>query len=282
MPNRQGDGLVSTKWLGDHLNSPDIKLVDATWFMPDDGRDARNEYERKHIPGAVYFDIDEIADATSSLPHMAPDAIKFSARMRKLGLGDGSRVVVYDNNRLFASARVWWMFRRFGHTDVVVLDGGLAKWELEGRALDELPRLPAERHFTARENTLLSRDLSQMRSALTDGAIQIIDARSPTRFRAMEPEPRPGLRAGHIPGSYNIYYRSLLNDDGTMLDRDDLTKIFGENGIRLDRPIVTTCGSGVSAAILNLALYQLGVDDAAMYDGSWTEWGSQADTPIET
>ncbi|MGH6943091.1 MAG: sulfurtransferase, partial [Geminicoccaceae bacterium] len=198
------DALVSTEWLAAHLGAPDVKVVDATWFLPTVDRDARREYEEAHIPGAVFFDIDDIADADSPLPHMLPSPAKFSSRVRKLGLGDGTRVVAYDNNRLVASARAWWMLRAFGHEEVAVLDGGLAKWRAEGRPVDDQPVQPREAHFTARQNNLLVRDLEQLRNNLVTRHEQVLDARSVGRFAGTEPEPRAGLRGGHIPQSLSL------------------------------------------------------------------------------
>ena len=272
--------LVSTEWLAGRLGAPDIRVVDATWFLPNAGRDARAEYAAAHIPGAVYFDIDEIADESSPYPHAVPSATKFSSRVRRLGLGDGVKVIAYDNNRFVASARAWWMFRHFGHRDVAVLDGGLAKWLAEGRPVDDAPTRPAERHFTARQNNLLLRELDQVRANLTSRREQLVDARSPGRFRGAEPEPRPGLKAGHIPGSRNLFYLDLLAPDGTLRAPDELRGAFASAGVNTAAPVVTTCGSGVSAAVLNLALHRLGRPDTALYDGSWTEWGSQPDTPV--
>jgi thiosulfate/3-mercaptopyruvate sulfurtransferase len=274
------DALVTTEWLAERLGAPDIRVVDATWFLPNAGRDARAEYAAAHIPGAVYFDIDEIADESSPYPHAVPSAAKFSSRVRRLGLGDGVKVIAYDNNRFVASARAWWMFRHFGHQDVAVLDGGLAKWLAEGRPVDDAPTRPAERHFTARQNNLLLRELDQVRANLTARREQLVDARSPGRFRGAEPEPRPGLKAGHIPGSRNLFYLDLVAPDGTLKSADDLRGAFASAGVNTAAPVVTTCGSGVSAAVLNLALHRLGRPDTALYDGSWTEWGSQPDTPV--
>lgn len=274
------DALVSTEWLAERLKAPDVRVVDATWFLPNAGRDARAEYAAAHIPGAVFFDVDEIADTNSPLPHTVPSAEKFSARARRLGLGDGVKVVAYDNNKFVASARAWWMFRLFGHRDVAVLDGGLAKWLAEGRPVDDAPVRPAERHLTARQNNLLLRELDQVRTNLTAKREQLVDARAPGRFRGAEPEPRPGLRGGHVPGSVNLFYGDLVAGDGTLKPPRELARGFEAAGVDLDRPVVTTCGSGVSAAVLNLALYWLGRPDAALYDGSWTEWASQPDTPV--
>ena len=274
------EALVSTEWLAEHLGSPDVRVVDATWHLPNQGRDARAEYAAAHIPGAVYFDIDDISDESSSLPHMLPSPAKFSSRVRKLGLGDGVRIVVYDANRFMASARVWWMFRLFGHDDVAVLDGGLAKWQAEGRPVDDQPVRPVERHFTARMNNMLVRDLEQMRANLARPTEQVVDVRSAGRFDATEPEPRPGLRSGHIPGSINLPFGELVAADATLKPQAVLRERMAQAAIDLDRPIVTSCGSGVSAAVLSLALFTLGCPGAAVYDGSWSEWGSRTDTPI--
>lgn len=272
--------LVSTEWLAGHLEAPDLRVVDATWFLPMDGRDGRAEHAQAHIHNAVFFDIDDIADETSPYPHMLPSQAKLSSRIRRLGLGDGTRIVVYDNNRFMASARAWWMLRLFGHGDVAVLDGGLGKWRAEDRPVDDLPVLPTERHFTARQNTLLLRELDQMRANLTRRQDQVVDARSAGRFSGREPEPRPGLRGGHIPGSSSLPWNELVAADGTLLPPAQLGRHVDSAGIDLRRPIVTTCGSGVSAAVLALALHEIGRDDVAVYDGSWSEWAAQPDTPI--
>lgn len=282
MASVERNALVSTAWLAKHLKAPDIRVVDATYALPTLNRNPRAEYEEAHIPGAVFFDIDDIADEKSDLPHMVPDAAKFSSRVRKLGLGDGVRIVVYDSNRFSASARVWWMFRLFGHDDVAVLDGGLGKWRADGYPVDDHPVTPSERHFTARQNNLLLRDLDQIRAHVVDPTEQLIDARSAGRYLGREAEPRAGQRAGHIPHSLNVPYTDLIAPDGTLMSDDKLKIRFAEAGVDPLAPIATTCGSGVTACTLALALYQLGVPNVAIYDGSWTEWGGRTDTPIET
>lgn len=274
--------LVSTAWLADHLDDPDLRVIDASFYLPDAGRDARAEYEASHIPGARFFDIDDISDTARDMPHMAPPVEKFVSRMRAMGIGDGHHVVVYDGAGLFSAARVWWTFRLMGKRDVAVLDGGLPKWRAEGRPLADLPPVLRDRHITVQRNATVVRDVTQVAAASKLGDAEIIDARSPDRFSGREPEPRAGLRSGHIPGSKNVHYATLLNADGTMKTTDALTEVFTAAGVDLEKPAITTCGSGVTAAILFLALERMGKMDVSLYDGSWAEWGSYSDLKIAT
>ncbi|MDQ4060811.1 MAG: 3-mercaptopyruvate sulfurtransferase [Pseudomonadota bacterium] len=274
--------LVDTEWLAARLEAPDIVVVDGSWHLPTAGRDAHAEYLEAHIPGAIFFDIDDIADKSTNLPHMLPSPEAFASRMRKLGVGDGKRVVVYDSVGLFSAPRVWWTFRVMGHNDVVVLDGGLPKWQAEGRPVESGPVRRQERHFTARRHAGMVADLDDVRRAVASGEAEIVDARSAERFEGRAPEPRPGLKSGHIPGSRNLPYSRLLTPDGRLKPREELEAAFAEARLDLSRPLITSCGSGVSAAILSLALAELGHRRTALYDGSWAEWGGRDDTPIAT
>ncbi|MEQ8664470.1 MAG: 3-mercaptopyruvate sulfurtransferase [Rhodospirillales bacterium] len=277
------NALVSTQWVAEHLDAPDVRIVDASWFLPGDERVGRECYDECHLPGAVFFDIDEIADSDSDLPHMLPSPEKFSSRVRKLGLGDGVRIVIYDNNGFMASHRVWWTFRVFGHEDVAVMDGGLAKWRAEERPTEDLPPVPRERHFTPRINHTLVRGWQQVLAGLESKREQVADARPSARFRGEADEPRPGVRKGHMPGSVNVPVLSVLDQDhfNTMRPAKELRAVFENAGIDLAAPVITTCGSGVTASTLAFALHLLGHDDVSVYDGSWSEWGALADTPVE-
>ncbi len=275
-----GDPLVSASWLIKNIEAPDVRVVDATFFapftnLPETGRQA---WMRGHIPKAVYFDIDDIADTSSHLPHMLPDAVKFSSRVRRLGLGDGNRIIVYDQNNFFASARVWWMFRVMGHKDVHVLDGGLNAWVEEGGEIDDMPPITSERHFTPRVRTDLVMDAKALEGLVGSARTTIIDARPDGRFFGRMPEPRAGLRSGHIPGSVNVPGSLLVTETGHMKPAGDLKRLFKDPL----SPTVTTCGSGVTAAITALALARLGNWDVAVYDGSWTEWASDPSRPVAT
>jgi thiosulfate/3-mercaptopyruvate sulfurtransferase len=274
--------LVSTDWLARHLKDPDLRVLDASWYLPAMARDARAEYQAAHIPGARFFDIDEMSDQRSALPHMAPPTEKFTSRMRAMGVGDGHQVVVYDGAGIFSAARVWWLFRLMGKTDVAVLDGGFPKWRAEGREIEDLPPVVRDRHMTVSRQAGLVKDVTQVAHAAKLGLAEVLDARGPGRFAGTEAEPRPGLRAGHIPGSRNIPFPTLLNADGTMKDAAALRAVFQAAGVDLTKPAITSCGSGVTAAVISLALERIGHRNHALYDGSWAEWGMYEDLPVAT
>jgi len=274
--------LVSTEWLAAHLKDPDLRIFDASWYMPDAGRDPAAEYAAGHIPGARFFDIDEISDGRSELPHMAPPVEKFMSRMRAMGVGDGHQVVVYDGMGLFSAARVWWLFRLMGQKNIAVLDGGLPKWVVDGHKLTTAAPTIRDRHMTVKLEAQRVRDVTDVARAAKLGDHCIIDARAPGRFKGEQPEPREGMRSGHIPGSQNVFYQDLLHADNTMKSSAELKTIFENAGVDLSKPAITTCGSGVTAAILSLALERIGKTDHALYDGSWSEWGMYADLPIAT
>ncbi len=274
--------LVSTDWLARHLRDPDLRIFDASWYLPGSERNARAEYDAAHIPGARFFDIDEISDQRSSLPHMAPPSEKFISRMRAMGVGDGHQIVIYDGSGLFSAARVWWTFRLMGKTDVAVLDGGFPKWQAEDRETEDMPPVVRDRHITVARQNALVRDVTQVAQAAKLGHAQVVDARPAARFRGEVPEPRPGLRAGHIPGARNVPVSEVLNPGGTLKDPEALKAVFEAAGLDLSRPVITSCGSGVTAAILALALERIGHRDWSLYDGSWAEWGMYDDLPVET
>ncbi|MGQ0610874.1 MAG: 3-mercaptopyruvate sulfurtransferase [Paracoccaceae bacterium] len=273
--------LVSTDWLAAHLKDPDLRVLDASWYMPAHNRDGRAEYAAGHIPGARFFDIDEISDQRSTLPHMAPPPEKFISRMRAMGVGDGHQVVVYDGAGLYSAARVWWTFRLMGKLDVAVLDGGLPKWRAEGREIEDMPPIARDRHMTVSRQNHLVKDVTQVAHAAKLGEAEIVDARPAARFRGEAPEPRPGLRSGRIPGSRNVPFATLLNGDGTMKTLAEIRAVFETAGVDLSRPVITSCGSGVTSAILSLALERIGHRNHALYDGSWAEWGMYDDLEVE-
>jgi thiosulfate/3-mercaptopyruvate sulfurtransferase len=273
--------IVSTDWLAGQINSPDIRVVDASWYLPASRRDPRAEFLAAHIPGAVYLDLDRVSDQTSSLPHMMPAPEQFAREVGSLGIGSAHHVVVYDGSGAnLSAARAWYMFRVFGHDRVSVLDGGMGKWRKEGRPVEAGEARVSPARFTARFNPRMVQDIADLQSNLTRQGAQVVDARSPGRFSGSEPEPRPGLRGGHIPGSRNLPYGTLVSADGTLLPAAELVRRFQAAEVDLDRPIVTSCGSGVSACAILLALETLGHRDYAVYDGSWTEWGGREDTPV--
>ena len=273
------DPIVSTSWLKDHLDAPDIVILDASWYLPAMERNARQEYTQEHIPGALFLDIDEVSDQDSPLPHMMPKPHAFSSKMRRMGIGDGQTIVVYDGAGIFSAARTWWMFRAFGVQNVFVLDGGLPAWKEEGYPLtDEVPTR-MERHFTAILNNDMVRSLDEVQEALDTSSHLVLDARAPERFKGLAQEPREGVRAGHMPGALNLPFGLLLNE-GKLRSEEDLRNIFKQVGVDATTPVITSCGSGVTAAVLTLALTRAGFSKNALYDGSWTEWGSSSKTEV--
>ncbi len=270
--------IVSAEWLKQHLNQ--VRVLDASWYMPADKRDPKAEFETAHIPGAAFYDIDALSDHATSLPHMLPMPEQFARDAGALGVGDSDMVVVYDGNGIFSAPRVWWAMKAMGHDKVAVLDGGMPAWKAAGGALESGPAKPNPATFTPRPNGAILRDFGAVKAAL--GNTQVLDARSAPRFEGSEAEPRPGLKSGHMPGAANIPYRAVLTADNRLKDDAALQKLFAEKGVDLRAPIITSCGSGVTAAILMLALEKLGSRQVAIYDGSWTEWGGRDDTPIAT
>jgi thiosulfate/3-mercaptopyruvate sulfurtransferase len=276
------DPLVTTDWLAGRLEDPGLVILDGSWHMPVDGRDAKAEYAAAHIPGAVFFDIDAIADHATDLPHMLPSPQDFATAVRRLGVESDSTVVVYDTVGVFSAPRVWWEFRAMGHDQIFVLDGGFKKWLAEGRPVEAGWREPEHGEFKAHPRSALVEDLLGVRQALISQGAQLVDARSAARFRGDAPEPRPGLREGHMPGARNVPWGEIVTPGGTMADPAALKTAFESAGVDLAGPIVTTCGSGITASILALGLARLGRDDVGVYDGSWSEWGARADTPVAT
>jgi thiosulfate/3-mercaptopyruvate sulfurtransferase len=283
MPYARPKALVDTDWLAAYLDNPYVRIVDSSFKLPGITPTAREDYDRAHIPGAVFFDIDDVCEPGTSLPHMISSPDLFAHKIGALGIGDGDRVVVYDSAGLSSAGRAWWMLRMFGHQEVAVLDGGLPKWRAEGRPLDVALPSPPPRRFTARYDPSLVRDRQTLVENLASRREQVVDARAAGRFGGTTPEPRPGMRSGHIPGSRNVPYE-LVTDPRTrqLRSAEELIELFRDAGLALDRPIVTSCGSGVTACALAFALHLIGHPGAAVYDGSWSEWGLPGDTPIET
>jgi thiosulfate/3-mercaptopyruvate sulfurtransferase len=274
------DPVVSTAWLADRLRTPDIRVVDGSWHMPAEARDGREEYLQVHIPGAVFFDIDAVADRTSDLPHMLPTPEAFAKAAGELGLPRDADIVIYDTHGIRSAARVWWTLRAMGYTRVHVLDGGLRKWMAEGRPVEAGEVYPRAVEVSPAFDPGLVRSADDVRAILADGSARMVDARSAARFTGEAPEPRAGLRSGHMPGAANVPWEQVVAEDGTLRPDDELKAVF--KGVDLAKPIVTTCGSGVTASVLALAFARLGLDRTAVYDGSWTEWGGLPDAPVVT
>jgi thiosulfate/3-mercaptopyruvate sulfurtransferase len=279
-PSPASRWLVSTDWLAEHLRDRNVIPVDGSYFLPGQNRDAYSEYLDGHIPGAVFFDIEKIADHSTDLPHMLPGPAHFGEAVGALGIGDGDTVVAYDSVGLFSAARIWWTFRIFGAKKVFILDGGLPRWKAENRPLEKGETKRAAKKFTAEMNVGAVATLSDVRMALVDDSAQIVDARSAGRFAGTEPEPRPGLRGGHMPRSFNVPSGQLI-ENGHLKSRPRIEAAFRDAGVDLDKPIITTCGSGITASILAFALEAIGKEPKGVYDGSWSEWGSRPDVPVE-
>jgi thiosulfate/3-mercaptopyruvate sulfurtransferase len=273
--------LVSTNWLAENLSNPNLRILDGSWYMPADNRDVQAEFLAAHIPGAQFFDIDAISDQETDLPHMIPPVAQFETQIANLGISNDNQIVVYDTKGLFSAARVWWLLRYFGLTNIAVLDGGLPKWQAEGHPTVSGANDPTVGTLNAVPHTKLLRNAAQVLDASKTAGEQIIDARAPARFRGEVPEPRAGLRAGHMPGAKNVFFMSLLNADGTLKSDTELAAVFQAQGVDLKKPIITSCGSGVTASVLSLALHKIGHTQHALYDGSWSEWGALPDTPVE-
>ncbi|MTI09814.1 3-mercaptopyruvate sulfurtransferase [Curvivirga aplysinae] len=281
MPYVNAHALVEADWLEAHIDNPKITILDASWHMPNLNRDAKAEYKEKHIPGAIFFDIDVVSDGTSDLPHMLPSSDGFARTVSKMGISNEDLIVVYDSYGLFSAARVWWMFRCFGHDKVAILNGGSLKWEAENRPMDNKFPTRQPTNYTADFKSELVKSLSDVQVNLESMQAQVIDARARNRFHAEIPEPRPGLRGGHIPGSLNLPFAEILTEAKTIKDEASIRALFETEKLDFDKPVIASCGTGVTACVLSFALYLIGKEDAAVYDGSWTEWGGHRETPIE-
>ena len=276
------DSLVSTEWLANELGASDLRIVDASWHLPDSGRDPQAEYEAGHIPGTVFMDLRDLVDTGASAPNTLPPPEKFASRMQSLGLGDGSRIVLYDDSPVKSAARAWFMLRMYGAHDVAILDGGIAKWKAEGRKLEQGKQTLRHRHFTVWQDDKNVRHKADMLRNLHEKSEQVVDARDAARFAGETPDPRPNMASGHIPGARNVPHTALFNPDGTMKSTAELKKLFEGAGVDLAKPVVTSCNSGMTASALAFGLHRLGKEDVALYDGSWSEWGADPDTPKAT